>query len=96
MTTTMTVTEMAVAGGSDLGSGDGSLRDTVTGDEKSPPPTDVTACTCEHDTIKCKHDHDTYNIHECKQQSLQRQCIKIAGHIMERTLQVHAYQLNNT
>ena len=25
--------------------GDGSLRDTVTGDEKSPPPTDVTACT---------------------------------------------------
>ena len=34
----------------ELESGDGSLRDTVTGDEKSPPPTDVTACTCEHDT----------------------------------------------
>ena len=29
----------------ELESGDGSLRDTVTGDEKSPPPTDVTACT---------------------------------------------------
>ena len=29
----------------ELESGDGSLRDTVTGDEKSPPPTEVTACT---------------------------------------------------
>ena len=46
MTTIMTVTAMTTeAGGSDLESGDGSLRDTVTGDEKSPPPTDVTACT---------------------------------------------------
>ena len=52
MTTTMTVTAMAVTGGSDLESGDGSLRDTVTGDEKSPPPTDVTACTCEHDATQ--------------------------------------------
>ena len=52
MTTTMTVTAMTVTGGSDLESGGGSLRDTVTGDEKSPPPTDVTACTCEHDTTQ--------------------------------------------
>ena len=43
MTTTMTVTDMAVTGGPEVDSGDGSLRDTVTGDEKSPPPTDVTA-----------------------------------------------------
>ena len=50
MMTTMTVTTTAVTGGPELESGDGSLRDTVTGDEKSPPPTDVTACTCEHDT----------------------------------------------
>ena len=47
--TTMTVTTMAVTGGPELESGDSSLRDTVTGDEKSPPPIEVTACTCEHD-----------------------------------------------
>ena len=45
MMTTMTVTAMEVTGGPELESGDGSLRNTVTEDEKSPPPTDVTACT---------------------------------------------------
>ena len=45
MMITTTVAMMAAVGGSELESSDGSLRDTVTGDENSPPPTAVTACT---------------------------------------------------
>ena len=46
MMITITVAMMAAVGGSELpGSSDGSLRDTVTGDENAPPPTAVTACT---------------------------------------------------
>ena len=42
--TTMIVTEMTITG-STLVPVEGSLRDTVTGDENSPPPTDVTDWT---------------------------------------------------
>ena len=41
----ITVEVMTAVGESELESSDGSLRDTVTGDENSPPPTAVTACT---------------------------------------------------
>ena len=49
-TTAPAMTPASLELDTELELGDGSLRDTVTGDEKSPPPTDVTACTCEHDT----------------------------------------------
>ena len=42
-TTIAVATMETVVGGSGLESSDGSLRDTVTGDENSPPPTLVTA-----------------------------------------------------
>ena len=45
MTITVTVAVSAGASGLELESSDDSLRDTVTGDENSPPPTAVTACT---------------------------------------------------
>ena len=46
MMTTMTVTVMTTTGGPE--SSDDCLRDTVTGDEKLPPPTAVTAWICEY------------------------------------------------
>ena len=70
MTTTTTVAMMAAVDESELESSDGSLRDTVTGDENSPPPTAVTACTCmskedrsTNNITKWRMDLDVYCIH---------------------------------
>ena len=49
MMTTMTVTVMTTTGGPE--SSDDCLRDTVTGDEKLPPPTAVTAWICEYGMV---------------------------------------------